>query len=94
MSLEAFSFVISSHSPNLQVVSSDAKQLGSMVSFTCDLAENVSGKVRQLDLAKVCASFLASPFPVCCVITMFNNRLNDLEASLTKSNIKSSILGT
>ncbi|KAJ8041998.1 Conserved oligomeric Golgi complex subunit 4 [Holothuria leucospilota] len=38
--------------PNLQVVSSDAKQLGSMVSFTSDLAENVSGKVRQLDLAK------------------------------------------
>ncbi|PIK43695.1 putative conserved oligomeric Golgi complex subunit 4-like [Apostichopus japonicus] len=38
--------------PNLQVVNSDAKQLGSMVSFTCDLAENVSGKVRLLDLAK------------------------------------------
>ncbi|XP_002735095.1 conserved oligomeric Golgi complex subunit 4-like [Saccoglossus kowalevskii] len=38
--------------PNLQLVHTDAKQLDSMISFTCNLAENVSSKVRQLDLAK------------------------------------------
>ncbi|XP_038069767.1 conserved oligomeric Golgi complex subunit 4-like [Patiria miniata] len=37
---------------NLQLVHTDAKQLGSMISFTSDLAENVSGKVRELDVAK------------------------------------------
>jgi hypothetical protein len=39
--------------PNLQLVQNDAKQLAGMISFTSTLAENVSGKVRQLDLAKV-----------------------------------------
>ncbi|XP_071785731.1 conserved oligomeric Golgi complex subunit 4-like [Asterias amurensis] len=37
---------------NLQLVHSDSKQLGSMISFTSDLAENVSSKVRELDVAK------------------------------------------
>lgn len=31
----------------------DASDLASMISFTSTLAENVSSKVRQLDLAKV-----------------------------------------
>jgi hypothetical protein len=35
------------------MVQNDAKQLSGMISFTSTLAENVSGKVRQLDLAKV-----------------------------------------
>lgn len=35
----------------------DSKQLSSMVSFTSTLAENVSSKVRQLDLAKVLNAF-------------------------------------
>ncbi|KAL5021531.1 hypothetical protein ScPMuIL_000686 [Solemya velum] len=38
--------------PNLQNLQTDSKQLSSMVSFTSTLAENVSSKVRQLDLAK------------------------------------------
>ncbi|CAH1779240.1 unnamed protein product [Owenia fusiformis] len=38
--------------PNLQLVQTDSQQLSNMISFTSTLAENVSGKVRQLDLAK------------------------------------------
>lgn len=40
-------------SPNLQLIEGDAQQLAGMITFTCNLAENVSSKVRQLDLAKV-----------------------------------------
>lgn len=39
--------------PNLQLIGGDASQLAGMITFTCSLAENVSRKVRQLDLAKV-----------------------------------------
>lgn len=39
--------------PNLQLIGGDASQLSGMITFTCSLAENVSRKVRQLDLAKV-----------------------------------------
>ena len=39
--------------PSLQLVENDSKQLAGMISFTSTLAENVSSKVRQLDLAKV-----------------------------------------
>ncbi|XP_070301407.1 conserved oligomeric Golgi complex subunit 4 [Salvelinus sp. IW2-2015] len=39
--------------PNLQLIGGDASQLSGMITFTCSLAENVSSKVRQLDLAKV-----------------------------------------
>ncbi|KAF6722606.1 Conserved oligomeric Golgi complex subunit 4 [Oryzias melastigma] len=38
--------------PSLQLIGSDASQLSGMITFTCSLAENVSRKVRQLDLAK------------------------------------------
>lgn len=38
--------------PNLQLIEGDAQQLAGMITFTCNLAENVSSKVRQLDLAK------------------------------------------
>ncbi|KAG1692940.1 Conserved oligomeric Golgi complex subunit 4 [Nymphon striatum] len=38
--------------PNLQLLHTDSEQLSGMVSFTSTLAENVSSKVRQLDLAK------------------------------------------
>ncbi|XP_039618780.1 conserved oligomeric Golgi complex subunit 4 [Polypterus senegalus] len=38
--------------PNLQLIEGDASQLSGMIKFTCNLAENVSSKVRQLDLAK------------------------------------------
>ncbi|KAM9410263.1 conserved oligomeric Golgi complex subunit 4 [Pholidichthys leucotaenia] len=38
--------------PNLQLIGGDANQLLGMITFTCSLAENVSRKVRQLDLAK------------------------------------------
>lgn len=41
------------NSPNLQHVSTDAKKLSGMIGSTSELAENVSSKVRQLDLAKV-----------------------------------------
>lgn len=43
-------------SPNLQLIEGDAQQLAGMIAFTCSLAENVSSKVRQLDLAKVGAA--------------------------------------
>lgn len=39
--------------PSLQLIGGDASQLSGMITFTCSLAENVSRKVRQLDLAKV-----------------------------------------
>jgi len=42
--------------PNLQIVHSDAQQLAEMISFTSTLAENVSAKVRQLDIARVSRS--------------------------------------
>ncbi|XP_037401397.1 conserved oligomeric Golgi complex subunit 4 [Pygocentrus nattereri] len=38
--------------PNLQLIEGDAAQLSGMINFTCSLAENVSSKVRQLDLTK------------------------------------------
>uniref|UniRef100_A0A3B1K4I2 Conserved oligomeric Golgi complex subunit 4 N-terminal domain-containing protein n=1 Tax=Astyanax mexicanus TaxID=7994 RepID=A0A3B1K4I2_ASTMX len=38
--------------PNLHLIEGDAAQLSGMISFTCSLAENVSSKVRQLDLTK------------------------------------------
>ncbi|KAI8790986.1 conserved oligomeric Golgi complex subunit 4 [Biomphalaria glabrata] len=38
--------------PNLQILEADSKQLCGMISFTSTLAENVSSKVRKLDLAK------------------------------------------
>ncbi|ESO03274.1 hypothetical protein HELRODRAFT_191984 [Helobdella robusta] len=38
--------------PGLQAVENDSKQLSDMITFTSSLAENVSSKVRQLDLAK------------------------------------------
>ncbi|XP_053491414.1 conserved oligomeric Golgi complex subunit 4-like isoform X2 [Ictalurus furcatus] len=38
--------------PNLQLIEGDATQLSGMISLTCSLAENVSSKVRQLDLTK------------------------------------------
>jgi len=37
----------------LNTVKSDAKHLSEMINFTCTLAENVSAKVRELDIAKV-----------------------------------------
>ncbi|XP_015922764.1 conserved oligomeric Golgi complex subunit 4 [Parasteatoda tepidariorum] len=38
--------------PQLQLVHSDATQLSSMVSFTSALAENISSKVKQLDITR------------------------------------------
>ncbi|XP_069165479.1 conserved oligomeric Golgi complex subunit 4-like [Procambarus clarkii] len=38
--------------PTLQLVQADARQLENTISFTHHLANNVSAKVRQLDLAK------------------------------------------
>ncbi|OXB54279.1 hypothetical protein ASZ78_002906 [Callipepla squamata] len=35
-----------------ELIEGDAQQLAGMITFTCNLAENVSSKVRQLDLAK------------------------------------------
>lgn len=45
---------ISQALPNLQNLKNDAVRLSEMISFTSDLAENVSAKVRQLDEARVC----------------------------------------
>lgn len=58
-------------SPNLQLIEGDAQQLAGMITFTCNLAENVSSKVRQLDLAKVTGPrerlglATAKPYSVC-----------------------------
>ncbi|XP_063215730.1 conserved oligomeric Golgi complex subunit 4 isoform X2 [Bacillus rossius redtenbacheri] len=38
--------------PNLQIVQSDTQQLTEMINFTSSLAETVSEKVRQLDIAR------------------------------------------
>lgn len=49
--------------PSLQLIGGDASQLSGMITFTCSLAENVSCKVRQLDLAKVTTlTFLKQQF--------------------------------
>lgn len=50
--LEAALKTLQKQMPNLQLIESDAKQLSSMIGFTSTLAENVSSKVRRLDLAK------------------------------------------
>lgn len=50
--------------PNLQLIGGDASQLSGMITFTCSLAENVSRKVRQLDLAKVRTSRLKHLYEV------------------------------
>ena len=39
--------------PNVGLLQNDSKQLSNMIAFTSTLAENVSSKVRQLDVAKV-----------------------------------------
>uniref|UniRef100_A0A8D0BBN1 Conserved oligomeric Golgi complex subunit 4 n=1 Tax=Salvator merianae TaxID=96440 RepID=A0A8D0BBN1_SALMN len=51
-SLESKMAALHRMGPNLQLIEGDAKQLAGMITFTCNLAENVSSKVRQLDLAK------------------------------------------
>jgi len=51
--LEAKLHGITKMLPNLQIVHSDAEQLSEMITFTSTLAENVSAKVRQLDVARV-----------------------------------------
>lgn len=43
--------------PNLEIISSDSKQLMEMISFASTLAENVSYKVRKLDTARVSMFF-------------------------------------
>ena len=49
--------------PALQLLQADANQLLSTVAFTHQLANNVSAKVRQLDMAKVTRylTLVASP---------------------------------
>ena len=39
--------------PSLSAISKDGEHLAGMIGFTSTLAESISGKVRQLDLAKV-----------------------------------------
>lgn len=41
------------HSPKIQTIYNNANNLSNMISFTTNLADNVSSKVRVLDLAKV-----------------------------------------
>ena len=44
--------------PALQIITQDAHNLSNTVSFTAALADNISGKVRELDVTKVCRSSL------------------------------------
>jgi hypothetical protein len=39
--------------PALQVITQDAHNLSNTISFTAALADNISGKVRELDVTKV-----------------------------------------
>jgi hypothetical protein len=43
---------------NVQLICKDSQNLSNMVNFTTNLADNVSNKVRQLDLAKVNLFFI------------------------------------
>ena len=47
----------SRYSPNLDLLLCDSKNVHNMIVFASHLAEDVSGKVRQLDLAKVSGFF-------------------------------------
>lgn len=59
--------------PSLQLIGGDASQLSGMITFTCSLAENVSRKVRQLDLAKVTATIHLSVVSVTiCYLFLFS----------------------
>uniref|UniRef100_A0A8V0ZRZ1 Conserved oligomeric Golgi complex subunit 4 n=1 Tax=Gallus gallus TaxID=9031 RepID=A0A8V0ZRZ1_CHICK len=51
-SIESKMVALQRMGPNLQLIEGDAQQLAGMITFTYNLAENVSSKVRQLDLAK------------------------------------------
>jgi hypothetical protein len=39
--------------PALQIITQDAHNLSNTISFTAALADNISGKVRELDVTKV-----------------------------------------
>lgn len=41
--------------PNVNIIRTEAEKFCNMIARTNDLAENVSAKVRQLDLARVCS---------------------------------------
>lgn len=41
------------HSPKIQTIYNNANNLSNMINFTTNIADNVSSKVRVLDLAKV-----------------------------------------
>ena len=53
--LQIFKFSICS--PNIHLIHKDSQNLSNMINFTTNLADNVSNKVRQLDLAKVMLYF-------------------------------------
>lgn len=50
--LEAKILSLQKMTPHLQLVDSDSEQLANMISFTSALAENISSKVKQLDITK------------------------------------------
>ena len=56
--LKIYNIFFSLFRPNLQLVHNDSEQLFNMISHTSKLAENVSSKVRQLDVAKVRTTYL------------------------------------
>lgn len=64
--------------PNLQLIEGDAVQLSGMISFTCSLAENVSSKVRQLDLTKV------ATIHICIICTLYKNDSPSLLSASTQ----------
>ena len=60
------------HSPSLHSINSDAEHLAGMIGFTSTLAENISSKVRQLDLAKVT---LTPSYPISPHLTLIREGL-------------------
>lgn len=60
-----------SYRPQLSKLGNDARELCEMVGSTCALAENISSKVRELDLAKVSESwgdvYVCVCVCICCV---------------------------
>lgn len=65
--------------PRLKSVKSDAKHLSEMINFTCTLAENVSAKVRELDVAKV-LKVKGSIISIKTLLWFVNNREEFLNA--------------
>lgn len=67
--------------PRLNTVKSDAKHLSEMIQFTSVLAENVSAKVRELDLAKVFTCLANTVYSLIFIFFFFFFFFPEIESS-------------